>query len=73
MFKSRSIGRRHFRPSPEEARLYFRTRPGNAARVQRSRQEEHELHRAQIAKDIEAAKQNTVGARSTRAPLVQPS
>jgi hypothetical protein len=73
------LRKRHFRPSPDEARAYFRTvaraasTPRNAARVQRSRQEEHELHRAQIRADIERAKTNTVGTRSTRVPLMQPS
>jgi hypothetical protein len=51
MFKSRSLGRRHFRPSPEEARAYFKFRPRVVGDDVRSRSQA--AHRAQIRADIE--------------------
>jgi hypothetical protein len=73
MFKSRSLGRRHFRPSPDEARLFFRSRRSLPRPLGGEGRGEGGDHRAQIKADIERAKTNTVGTRSTRVPLMQPS
>jgi hypothetical protein len=62
MFKSRSLGRRHFRPSPDEARAYFKFRPRRSLPRPLGGEGRGEGvdHRAQIRADIERAKREAI-------------